>query len=88
MALLPVSSRRALVDLSDDVATRVQSLFYLDAADALRKALNETCARLLPGSFLAKALPIPPQPLTGQIYSSGGIFNRLSYDPSLPMMLL
>ena len=68
--------------------TRVQSLFYLDAADALRKALNETCARLLPGSFLAKALPMPPQPLTGQIYSSGGIFNRLSYDPSLPMMLL
>ena len=41
MVLLPVSSRRALVDLSDDVATRVQSLFYLDAADALRKALNE-----------------------------------------------
>jgi ATP-dependent Lon protease len=41
MALLPVSCRRALVDLSDDVATRVQSLFYLDAADALRKALNE-----------------------------------------------
>ena len=25
----------------DDVATRVQSLFHLDAADALRKALNE-----------------------------------------------
>ena len=41
MVLLPVSSRRALVDLSDDVATRVQSLFYLDAVDALRKALNE-----------------------------------------------
>ena len=30
-----------LVDLSDDVATRVQSLFYLDAADALRKALSD-----------------------------------------------
>jgi ATP-dependent Lon protease len=42
MALLPVSSRRPLVNLSDDVAPRVQSLFYLDAADALRKALNET----------------------------------------------
>ena len=41
MVLLPVSCRRALVDLSDDVATRVQALFYLDAADALRKALNE-----------------------------------------------
>jgi hypothetical protein len=38
----PVSCRRAPVDLSDDVATRVQSLFYLDAADALRKALNES----------------------------------------------
>ncbi len=34
--------KRALVDLSDDVATRVQSLFYLDSADALRKALNES----------------------------------------------
>ncbi len=41
MVLLPVSCRRALVDLSDDVATRVQAFFYLDAADALRKALNE-----------------------------------------------
>ena len=40
--LMPVSCRRALVDLSDDVATRVQSFFYLDAADALRKSLNET----------------------------------------------
>ena len=42
IVLIPVSCRRALVDLSDDVATRVQSLFYLDAADALRKALNES----------------------------------------------
>jgi ATP-dependent Lon protease len=41
MVLLPVSCRRALVDLSDDVATRVQAFYYLDAADALRKALNE-----------------------------------------------
>ncbi|MBV9828700.1 MAG: BREX system Lon protease-like protein BrxL, partial [Alphaproteobacteria bacterium] len=41
MVLLPVSCRRALVDLSDDVATRVQAVFYLDAADALRKALHE-----------------------------------------------
>jgi ATP-dependent Lon protease len=31
MVLLPVSCRRALVDLSDDVTTRVQSFFYLDA---------------------------------------------------------
>ena len=39
--LVPVSSRRALVDLSDEVATRVQVLFYADAPDALRKALHE-----------------------------------------------
>jgi ATP-dependent Lon protease len=38
----PVSCRRSLIDLSDDVLTRVLSLFYLDAADALRKALNES----------------------------------------------
>ena len=39
--LMPVSSRRALVDLSDEVAARVQVLFYLDTADALRKVLHE-----------------------------------------------
>jgi hypothetical protein len=41
MVLLPVSCRRALFDLSDNFATRVQSVSYLDAADALWKALNE-----------------------------------------------
>jgi ATP-dependent Lon protease len=40
-ALMPVSCRRALVDLSDDVATKVQVLFYADSADALRKVLHE-----------------------------------------------
>jgi hypothetical protein len=40
MVLLPVSCRRTLIDLSEDVATRVRALFYLDAAGALRKALN------------------------------------------------
>lgn len=39
--LVPVSCRRALVDLSDDVATKVQLLYYADAADALRKALHD-----------------------------------------------
>ena len=39
--LIPVSCRRALVDLSDDAATRVQLLYYADAADALRKALHD-----------------------------------------------
>ncbi|MBV8738081.1 MAG: BREX system Lon protease-like protein BrxL [Alphaproteobacteria bacterium] len=39
--LMPVSCRRQLVDLSDDVATKVQVLFYSDAADALRKVLHD-----------------------------------------------
>jgi hypothetical protein len=39
--LMPVSCRRPLVDLSDDVATKVQVLSYLDAADALRKSIHE-----------------------------------------------
>ena len=41
MILLPVSCRRALIDLSDEVATKVQVLFYADASDALRKAIHE-----------------------------------------------
>jgi ATP-dependent Lon protease len=39
--LMPVACRRSLVDLSDEVAARVQVVFYLDAADALQKALHE-----------------------------------------------
>ena len=39
--LMPVSCRCQLVDLSDDVATKVQVLFYSDAANALRKVLHE-----------------------------------------------
>jgi ATP-dependent Lon protease len=39
--LVPVFCRRALVDLSDDAATKVQLLYYADAADALRKALHD-----------------------------------------------
>ena len=39
--LVPVSSRRALIDLSDEVATKIQVLFYGDAPDALRKALHD-----------------------------------------------
>ncbi|MGZ8409332.1 MAG: BREX system Lon protease-like protein BrxL [Hyphomicrobium sp.] len=39
--LMPVSCRRPLIDLSDDVATKVQVLYYADAMDALRKALHE-----------------------------------------------
>ena len=39
--LVPVFSRRALIDLSDEVATKIQVLFYADASDALRKALHD-----------------------------------------------
>lgn len=39
--LLPVSARRQLLDVSDEVATRVSFLFYADAKDALIKALDE-----------------------------------------------
>jgi len=36
--LLPVSCRRRLLDLSDDIATRVDTWFYADAREALLKA--------------------------------------------------
>ncbi|WP_436637650.1 protease Lon-related BREX system protein BrxL [Microbaculum sp. FT89] len=39
--LVPVSSRREMFDLSDEVATKVQVLYYADAPDALRKALHD-----------------------------------------------
>ena len=39
--LMPVSARRALTDLSDEVATKVQMLFYADPADGFRKALSD-----------------------------------------------
>jgi len=39
--LMPVASRRQLFDLSDDMATRVDTQFYQDARDALLKALVE-----------------------------------------------
>jgi ATP-dependent Lon protease len=39
--LMPVSCRRALIDLSDEAAARVQTIFYLDPGDALRKALHD-----------------------------------------------
>ena len=40
MVLMPVTSRRQLVDLPDEVATRVSIIFYADAKDALIKALG------------------------------------------------
>ena len=39
--MMPVSCRRPLIDLSDEVATKVQILYYADAPDALRKALHD-----------------------------------------------
>lgn len=39
--LMPVSCRRQLNELSDDMATKVDIQFYLDARDALLKALIE-----------------------------------------------
>jgi ATP-dependent Lon protease len=37
--LLPVSCRRQLVELSDDMATKLDIEFYQDGRDALLKAL-------------------------------------------------
>ena len=39
--LLPVSARRQLNDLPDDLATKAMILYYSDARDALLKALVE-----------------------------------------------
>ena len=38
---MPVSCRRDLIDLSDDMATKVDIQFYSDARDALLKAIQE-----------------------------------------------
>ncbi|MCL5999776.1 MAG: protease Lon-related BREX system protein BrxL [Chloroflexi bacterium] len=39
--LMPVSSRRQLFDLSDDMATKINIQFYADAREALLKALGD-----------------------------------------------
>ncbi len=41
LVLMPVSARKQLADLSDDMATKVDVLYYADARDALLKALVE-----------------------------------------------
>jgi ATP-dependent Lon protease len=38
---MPVSCRRQLIDLSDEMATKVDVQFYSDARDALLKAMME-----------------------------------------------
>lgn len=39
--LMPVSCRKELIDLSDDMATKVDIQFYSDARDAMLKAMQE-----------------------------------------------
>jgi ATP-dependent Lon protease len=39
--LMPVACRRQLIDLSDDMATKVSIQFYADARDALLKAIAD-----------------------------------------------
>ena len=39
--LMPVSCRRQLLDMSDDMATKIAVQFYSDARDALIKSLVE-----------------------------------------------
>jgi ATP-dependent Lon protease len=41
LILLPVSARKQLFELSDDMATKIDVQFYADARDALLKALSE-----------------------------------------------
>jgi ATP-dependent Lon protease len=41
MLMLPVSARRQLNDLSDDVAARLAVIYYLDVRDAVNKALAD-----------------------------------------------
>ena len=39
--LIPISSRRQLNDLSDDMATKLSILYYADVREALLKALGD-----------------------------------------------
>jgi ATP-dependent Lon protease len=39
--MMPVSCRRALADVSDEIATKIEILFYANIADALTKAFPE-----------------------------------------------
>jgi ATP-dependent Lon protease len=38
---MPVSARKQLFDLSDDMATKITVQFYADAREALLKALGD-----------------------------------------------
>ena len=41
LSLMPVSARKQLLDLPDELATKVSIEFYSDAVDALVKAVLE-----------------------------------------------
>jgi len=41
MLLIPISARRQLNDLSDEMAMKLTILYYADAREALLKALGE-----------------------------------------------
>lgn len=41
LLLMPVACRRQLVDLSDDMATKIDIQFYSDARDALLRTMAE-----------------------------------------------
>ena len=41
IVLMPVSSRKQLFDLSDDMATKFNTLFYSDAREGLIKAIAD-----------------------------------------------
>jgi ATP-dependent Lon protease len=38
---MPVSCRRALADVSDEIAIQIEILFYANVTDALAKAFQE-----------------------------------------------
>ncbi len=38
---MPISCRKQLFDLSDDVATKITTVFYQDAREALLKAIAD-----------------------------------------------
>ena len=39
--MFPVSTRRQLIDLSDEMATKITIIYYVDVRDALLKALTD-----------------------------------------------
>jgi ATP-dependent Lon protease len=45
--MMPVSCRKQLADLSDDMATRINIIFYFVAIDALLKAVIEYNYKLI-----------------------------------------